>query len=121
VEKQSGGNEAVTGTGGPAHAESMSGAVKDRTCGKPRRVANGELHIRRRLLKKLPDITDAMLESAGNGNAGTFKLLWELGGLSKEPTSRRTKRQASLSEMLMQELTAAEGADKKKQSGNGEN
>ena len=82
---------------------------------KHRPVRNGQQHIKKELLRGLSEITTNMIISAIAGGTAPLKLLWELGGLKEDPTSRQKKREPSLGRLLTEALRKQEADSKKRE------
>ncbi len=77
-----------------------------------RPVKDGERYIKRQLLCALRSITASMIEKAKAGNTAQLKLLWQLGKLHEDATSRKKAPAETLGMLLMKEVRRREAQDR---------
>jgi hypothetical protein len=75
-------------------------------------VKDGERFIKKELLRALRSITAGMIEKAKAGNTAQLKLLWQLGKLHEDATSKKKAPPESLGRLLMDEVRRREAKQK---------
>lgn len=76
-------------------------------------VRDGQQYIKKELLKELSCITSGMIAKAKGGGTAPLKLLWELGKLHENASSKRKPRQPSLGKLLLEEVRRKQAESRK--------
>jgi hypothetical protein len=92
-------------------ANSTPALAKSET--KPQKpVKDGQQYIKKEVLRELSEITSGMIGKAKDGGTAPLKLLWELGKLHEDATTKRKKREPSLGKLLLDEVRKKQAQQK---------